>query len=157
MGSTEGSAVHCQSYVLKGNPRYCTQHLILHTPEPTVIELRPGVYHYEGLLPWCEQQCFVIVPSVYSPTKFCCRKLTGVELMNVLDVPMNVQGQLNGSDVKTIIDDTASIPLKCASIVLEGLLEVLEVNVRDLNSKYNEDSFIVSHHTKDSICQEVVP
>ncbi len=77
------------------------------------------------------------------PTKFCRRKLTGVELMSILDVPTNVQGQLNESEVKNLVKDIALIPLKCASIVLEGLLEVFELDIRDLNSKYNRSLSVI--------------
>lgn len=72
---------------------------------PTVHELRPGTFHYQGLLPWAIYQPIVIAPNVYSATKFCRRKLTGKEMMHVLDIPDWVGQLLQSNEIKELIAD----------------------------------------------------
>ncbi len=69
---------------------------------PQVIELHPVTYSYQGLLPWSS---FIFTPSIFTPTKFCRRCLTGTELMHILDIPANVIESLSSKEIKAIIED----------------------------------------------------
>jgi hypothetical protein len=89
---------------------------------PAVYELRPGTFHYQGLLPWAIHQPIVIAPNVYSATKFCRRKLTGKEMMHVLDVPDWVGQLLQSNEIKELITDRKFLAMKCACLVIDGIL-----------------------------------
>jgi hypothetical protein len=54
---------------------------------PSVHELRPGVYHGGGLLPVDQPNGQFIVRSVYTPTRWCRRRLTKPELATAFDIP----------------------------------------------------------------------
>jgi hypothetical protein len=58
--------------------------------KPVVTELRPGLYHAGGLFPCDTTRPHFRVRSVFSPTRWCDRRLTLSERAAVYDVPHHV-------------------------------------------------------------------
>jgi hypothetical protein len=89
---------------------------------PQEIELHLGTFNYQRLLPWSSCQAFIIAPKVFPTTDFCRRRLTGKELMHVLDIPNNISEGLYSKKIKEFIADISFLPIKCISTILDGIL-----------------------------------
>lgn len=55
------------------------------------IEIPSIGYHSKGLYPIHEKQAFVCVPSVFTPSKWCKRRISHKELAGVFDLPVYLQ------------------------------------------------------------------
>jgi hypothetical protein len=58
--------------------------------DPKVVELTPGVYHGGGLLPVDHLNGSFILRSVFTPTKWCRRRLTRSEVAMALTFPLQL-------------------------------------------------------------------
>jgi len=79
---------------------------------PEVIRLRPNTYHSEGLYPVSAGNVQVVAPCVFSPTKWVRRKLSGLEMCRVKDIPDEVTNSLTSKEISVIVKDVAVVPLK---------------------------------------------
>jgi hypothetical protein len=89
---------------------------------PKVLEVRPGTYHFQGLLPWDGRQSTIIAPNIFSTTKWCKRRLTGSELLKILDVPDDIANKLKGASIKDLIGDLSFIPMKSLLSLVDAVL-----------------------------------
>jgi hypothetical protein len=87
---------------------------------PGVTRVRPGTYHVNGLYPLNETVCRLVVPSVFSPTDWVRRKLSGEEMCAVLDIPEEFSSRLNSKEIAKVCRNKV-FPLKVASHVLDQL------------------------------------
>lgn len=89
--------------------------------------MRPGTFHFQGLLPWGARRAWVVAPNVFSPTKWCRRKLTDGEVLRSLDIPGSVLSLLDGRRMKSLLQATSVVPSKCLLTLLNTLLGQLSV------------------------------
>ena len=85
---------------------------------PKVVKLRPGTYHVGGLYPTGVDKVHVIVPSVFSPTKWVRRRLTGLEMCKLWDIPEEVIVELGSKDMAAICEERELLTLKVAHCLL---------------------------------------
>ncbi len=104
---------------IPGTP--CPAPLQVSNKEPKVIQVRPNTYHGGGLLPWTARNAFIIAPCCFSPTNWVRRRLSSMEMCNVLDIPIPIAEKLSQSQIKTVIDDIGHIPLKVILQLLDSL------------------------------------
>jgi hypothetical protein len=88
---------------------------------PRVIKLRGNTYHCNGLFPWSDRLAFVVSPSVFSPTNWVRRHLSGFEMMRVLDVPDSLHTSLTSSDRAHLCQDQILLPLKVVTRIIDSL------------------------------------
>ncbi len=108
-----------------------------------MIEIHPGTYSYQGLLPWSSHQSFIIAPSAFTPTKIFRRSLIGTELMHALDIPGKGIESFSSKEIKAIIEDFSFLPIKCVSNVIDGILHV------------HNHSGVVAHSSSGSIAEDI--
>jgi hypothetical protein len=86
-----------------------------------VITLRPNTFHGGGLLPWGSNLFQVVAPCVFSGTGWVKRKLTGSEMLRVLDVPDEMDQDFTSGEIKTICGDKDIIPMKVTLMVIDRI------------------------------------
>jgi hypothetical protein len=104
---------------LEGMP--CPQPSPVNDTERRVVEVRPKTYHGGGLLPWGSFDAKVIAPSIFSPTGWVRRQLSGSEVLKALDIPDEVETILTSKQVKTICQDASLVPLKVIIWLVDAL------------------------------------
>jgi hypothetical protein len=97
----------------------CPPPKILNPSCPKVVELRPNTYHGSGILPLANRNCFIIAPSVFSPTSWVRRRITDPEWFSILDIPDYFLQSLTQEECKSIIKDTSFIPLGIVLRILD--------------------------------------
>ncbi len=103
--------------------RSCPPPKILNPSCPTVVELRPNTYHGSGILPLANRNCFIIAPSVFSPTSWVRRRIADPEWFSILDIPDYFLQSLTAEECKSIIKDTSFIPLGIVFMILDSFPE----------------------------------
>ncbi len=88
--------------------------------------LRPSVFHVGGLFPSGVAKPKFVVPSIFSPTGWVRRKLTGKEMCLVNDIPNNVYNRLSAKEVAQICEKLV-FPHRVAMYVLEAWKEEIRV------------------------------
>ena len=91
------------------------------TTQPVTVRLQGSTYHCDGLFPWNERLCFFYCPSIYSPTKWVRRHLSGIEMMRLLDIPDELHSELTSKNRATLSQASALLPLKIVIRVLDSL------------------------------------
>lgn len=130
------------SMVSSGRP--CAAPRSIDTPNlPKVTEIRPGTYHGCGLLPWNSQKLWVIAPSVFSPTKWCCRGLTITEKLLSRDISQDQMASLSRSLLLKLGQDSTYVPGKCCLAFLDAI-QAIETNPIHLASNHNLNSKVDS-------------
>jgi len=94
---------------------------VIHTKEPQVIEVRPKTYHCRGLIPWGVKPIWAVVPSVFSPSKWCRQKLTAKEILLSQDISHQVLSSCTDKMLVTLLGTPILIPGKCCTVCLEAL------------------------------------
>ncbi len=95
------------------------------TTAPSLVELHPKTFHGRGLIPWGANNFWVITPNVFSPTKWCLRKLTQTETLYARDVSHElVTSHLNFKDLTALTADCTYIPGKVCLVFLDSLLQL---------------------------------
>lgn len=69
---------------------------------PEVFEILPGLYHGGGLLPVDHPRGQFVVRSVFTPTKWCRRRLTPSELATAFDVPHEIIQQCSHQELLSL-------------------------------------------------------
>jgi hypothetical protein len=111
------------SMVSSGRPCAAPKSVIITNP-PKVIEVRPGTFHSCGLIPWNARKLWVIAPSVFSPTKWCCRGLTLTEKLLSRDVSQEQMALLSKPLTTELGQDNTYVPAKCCLALLDAMLEI---------------------------------
>jgi hypothetical protein len=93
---------------IEGRP--CPPPLTTCLASPSVVELRPNTFHGSGILPWQNRNCFVITPSVFSPTSWVRRWISDQEWSSILDLPGIFLQQSSSKERRYIIEDTTFLP-----------------------------------------------
>jgi len=88
---------------------------------PDVISLRPGTYHAGGLYPISKGPCRLIVPSVFSPTGWVRRKLSGKELCAAQDIAEEQFDKLSSKEIAELCQGEV-FPLKVALVALDDVV-----------------------------------
>ena len=94
---------------------------IASTVTPATVQLRGNSFHCDGLFPWTNRLCFFFCPSIYSPTKWVRRHLSGLEMLRVMDIPDSLQAELTSNQRAQICHDNTLLPLKIVLRVLDSL------------------------------------
>jgi hypothetical protein len=81
--------------------------------QPSVHLVREQCYHGLGLLPWNTAQPWVVTPHVFSPSKWCCKKVTVQEHLYSRDLSKSCVSQLSSAQQGHLSGDTNYIPEKC--------------------------------------------
>ena len=87
-----------------------------------------GAYHGGGWLPWGERSLRVITPNEFSQTKWCKRKLSDEEWLQVLDVPVSVIKGLSQSEKTKVVADASVLPVKVLTGVCQRFVGRSSVN-----------------------------
>jgi len=90
---------------------------------PSAHLVREQCYHGLGLLPWINAQPWVVTPHVFSPTKWCCRKLTVQERLYSRDLSKSCLAQLSPVQQGHLSADTNYIPEKCCLGVIDSIMK----------------------------------
>jgi hypothetical protein len=106
----------------------CAPPFPLKLSRPKLVLLRPFTYHCEGLFPWQERHSLIVTPCHRSHTEWTCRRLTGSEMLQVLDILASVTPFLSSSQVRTICSDIGFLPLKPLVPILDMLNSIMEGN-----------------------------
>ena len=97
-----------------------------------LVKLRGTSFHCDGLFPWQDRLSFVFCPSIFSPTKWVRRHLTGGEMMRVLDIPDHVTLELSSSQRASLCQNCSLLPMK----VVIRLLDTIPLGqLADVSSK----------------------
>ncbi len=94
---------------------------------PQLLPLRPFTYHCEGLFPWNQRRCLIVAPSCHSKTGWSRRRLSGSEMLRVLDVPLSVEPLLCSAQIKSICNDVSFTPIKCILAFMDSLLRLFSL------------------------------
>lgn len=89
---------------------------------PQKILVREGRYHGSGLLPWSDPYLRVVTAYVFSPTKWCCRKITIRERLLSRDLSKGSLDCLSKTQQWHLVSDANFIPEKCCLGVIDGLM-----------------------------------
>jgi hypothetical protein len=104
--------------MLDGRP--CAVPSVTVIDPPRVVEIRPNMYHGQGILPWSARNAFVIAPCIFSPTNWVKRRISQGEMLRVLDIPAGLERDLSATEVASLIHDTSFIPLKIVCKILDS-------------------------------------
>jgi hypothetical protein len=88
--------------------------------------IRPNTYHGHGLFPFWIRDAYFVVPSVYTPSKWCRRHLTGEETVLALDISDQHIQSLTSDERKAICNDTSFIPGKVVQSFLIQVFSLLD-------------------------------
>jgi hypothetical protein len=80
----------------------CTKPVTARMDSPQVVELKPGIYHAGGLLPMDHLRGRFAVRSVYTPSKWCVRRLTASELASAFDIPHQVSQPCSSTELRDL-------------------------------------------------------
>jgi len=94
---------------------------VIHSKEPQIIEVRPKTYHCKGLVPWGVEPIWAVVPSVFSPSKWCRRKLTAKEILLSRDISHQVLCSCDDKTLLLMVATPIPLPGKCCTVCLEAL------------------------------------
>ncbi len=125
---------------------------------PTVIQLRPNTFHGSGILPWQNRNCFVVTPSVFSPTSWVRRRISDQEWASILDLPDMIFNKLPPKERRSIIDDTSLLPLGVVLKVLDSftnLDQVFSPNPKRVCSDLSNATLVTVPKTKESLVSVV--
>jgi hypothetical protein len=92
---------------------------------PKVWELSPGVYHGGGLLPLDHPGGAFILRSVFTPTKWCRRRLTKPEVAMAYDIPTPIIQACSGWELNLVIQHPSRALEHCAKSLMahEGVID----------------------------------
>jgi len=93
--------------------------------ELSAVELRPGTFHGRGLIPWNAAAIRVVVPGVFSPTKWIRRTLTDKERLLSWDISHEVLSVLPEKELRKLLSSGVALPAKCCTTVLDGIITML--------------------------------
>jgi len=85
---------------------------------PKLLQVRPNTYHVEGLFPIGAENVQVVAPSVFSSTKWVKRRLSGLEMCRIRDIPDDLAESLSSAELVRVVRDNSIIPLKVYRSVL---------------------------------------
>ena len=108
-----------------GHGLSCPAPLKIASKQPRMVELRPKVYHGAGLFPFKERSAHYIVPSVFTNTRWCRRRLTAEETLLSLDIGESIIAGLKSHQKATLCNDTWFIPSKTTLQILQGASRML--------------------------------
>jgi len=99
------------SMISKGTP--CAPPRILNQEKKlSSVELRPGTFHGRGLIPWNSAEIRIVVPGVFSPTKWIRRTLTDKERLLSWDISHKVLSFLPEKELRKMLAGGIAIPAK---------------------------------------------
>jgi hypothetical protein len=102
----------------------CPAPLACQSPQSKVREVRPGVFHVEGLCPWSVEIIQVDVPCIYSPMRWARRKLTGQKVCRMKDISEDIINLLTSKDIASVCQEARKIPMKVSSRLLSLLEDI---------------------------------
>jgi hypothetical protein len=73
------------------------------------------------LYPWNDRLSFFFCPSIFSPSKWVRRHLSGVEMLRLLDIPDALHAEFSSNHRASICQDTTLLPTKVVLRVLDWL------------------------------------
>jgi hypothetical protein len=80
----------------------CSKPVATRLASPQVVETKPGIYHAGGLLPLDHLKGRFVVRSVFTPSKWCVRRLSASELASAFDIPNHVTQQCNATELREL-------------------------------------------------------
>jgi hypothetical protein len=89
---------------------------------PAVVLVRKDLYHGSGLIPWADPAPRVVTPNVFSPTKWCCRKLSLQERLYSRDLSKCSLNLLSSKQQGYLVEDTSFIPEKCCLGIIDAVM-----------------------------------
>ena len=92
---------------------------------PKVRMLRPRTYHGGGLFPFNDRSAYFVVPSVFTKTNWCRRRLTGEETLLSLDVGDAIIAGLTSEQKARLCSDLHFIPSKTTLQIMQGARKMI--------------------------------
>jgi hypothetical protein len=108
------------SMVSLGAPCTAPQPLV-QEKEPSIVEIHTGTFHGYGLIPWENLSLCAIVPSMFSPTKWCYHKLTTRELLLSWDLSQVLLAHWKEKELNTVLAGGITLLAKCCKTIIEAL------------------------------------
>ena len=82
-----------------------------------------GTYHGGGWIPWGIRNLRVLTPNDFSTTKWCKRKISDDEWMQVFDIPVGVVKSLTAEERSKLVADSTVMPVKTLTGVCQCMIE----------------------------------